>query len=77
LNRKTHPHYYSTWQDAHASPPPQERDTAAGGRTRNEPMFCFETAAKLFFWSCLTYEDFGDVSGPSVSGLRVEVLEGC
>lgn len=21
-----------------------------------EPMFCFETALKLFYWSCLCYE---------------------
>ncbi|KIY96518.1 hypothetical protein MNEG_11444 [Monoraphidium neglectum] len=48
------------WTEGELSRRKEERDTAAGGRTRNEPMFCFETAAKLFFWSCLTYEDFGD-----------------
>ncbi|GBF87966.1 hypothetical protein Rsub_00678 [Raphidocelis subcapitata] len=38
----------------------EAREAATGGRTKGEPMFCFETAVKLFFWSCLAYEDFGD-----------------
>jgi hypothetical protein len=24
-------------------------------------MFCFESAIKLFFWSCLVYEDYEGV----------------
>jgi len=41
---------------------PQLRNTVLAGavqRLDKEPMFCFETAIKLFFWSCLVYEDYG------------------
>jgi hypothetical protein len=40
----------------------QLRNTILAGavqRLDKEPMFCFETAIKLFFWSCLVYEDYG------------------
>jgi hypothetical protein len=40
----------------------QARNAAAKGRLDREPMFCFETAVKLFFWSCLVYEDYEGVS---------------
>lgn len=40
----------------------QARNAAAGGRLDGEPMFCFESAIKLFFWSCLLYEDYEGVS---------------
>jgi hypothetical protein len=26
-------------------------------------MFCFESAVKLFFWSCMVYEDYEGVRG--------------
>jgi hypothetical protein len=38
----------------------QARNAAAHGRLDREPMFCFESAIKLFFWSCLVYEDYKD-----------------
>jgi hypothetical protein len=34
----------------------QERDSTTSDLTKGEPMFCFETAVKLFFWSCLVYD---------------------
>ncbi len=40
----------------------QERNRASGydARVVSEPMFCFETAIKCFYWGCLTY-DFDEV----------------
>lgn len=39
----------------------QARSNACRGRLAKEPMFCFESAIKLFFWSCLMYEDYEGV----------------
>ena len=36
-------------------PPSQGRNAAFSGRLERQPMFCFETAVKMFHWSCLAY----------------------
>lgn len=51
------------------------RNAAAGGRLDKEPMFCFETAIKLFFWSCLVYEDYEGVSKPVKLTLTATCLQ--
>jgi hypothetical protein len=34
----------------------QERDAATFGLSKGQPMFCFETGVKLFYWSCFVYD---------------------
>lgn len=51
-----------SWTEAALGDTISRRNAAARGRLDKEPMFCFETAIKLFFWSCLMYEDYEGVS---------------
>lgn len=34
----------------------RERDGPKGRQLAKEPMFCFETAMNMFYWSALVYE---------------------
>ncbi|KAF6262015.1 hypothetical protein COO60DRAFT_1699568 [Scenedesmus sp. NREL 46B-D3] len=64
-----------SWTEAGLDDTIKARNSTAHGRLEREPMFCFESAIKLFFWSCLLYEDYEGARG-AAPGTAAAVPEG-
>jgi hypothetical protein len=54
----------------------QERDAATFGLSKGQPMFCFETGVKLFYWSCFVY-DYQEVGTAPLQRAKQDLCGHC